>query len=167
MQPCAPPPPPRAGRRPSRARAHRRREPRTAGRRGRATRGSTSRGGLLTRSVEQHARDLRPSELRRQVAALVEQLTDGRTAQRLMHLVRVRTRAARGHTSTRGAVEAVLEPKDLDTQLARCVLVEDAMRCVGVVVVPDAGVVAADNEMGATVVAAHYGVEHGLLRAGV
>ena len=61
----------------------------------------------------------------------------------------------------------MLEAQDLDPELARCVLIEDAVRGVGVVVVAHAGVVAADYEVRASVVAADDGVEHRLLRSGV
>src|ERR1700682_2864392 len=75
----------------------------------------------------------------------------------------MRARARRCHAAAHRAVEGVLEEKDLDPELTRRVLVEDSMRGVGVVVIADAGVVAADDEVRAPVVAPHDGVEHRFL----
>src|SRR5438132_167581 len=69
--------------------------------------------------------------------------------------------------AARGAVEGVLEAKDLDAELIRRVLIEDAVGGVRVVVAAHAGVVAPDDEMGAAVVAPDDRVEDCLLRTGV
>src|SRR5207245_2712133 len=66
-----------------------------------------------------------------------------------------------------GAIEGVLEAHYLDSELAGRVIVEDAVGGVGVVVAAHAGVVAADDEMRAAIVAPHDGVEDSLLRAGI
>src|SRR5260370_18727505 len=84
--------------------------------------------------------------------AFGEQLAHGGSAQGAMNVCRVRARPGRCHASARRAVEGVLEAQDLDSQLAWCVLVEDAMGRVRVVVAADSGVVATCAEMRAAVV---------------
>src|SRR5207245_10012253 len=83
-------------------------------------------------------------------------------AQRPVQLLGMRACSGRGHATTRGAVEGVLEAKDLDPELAGFVAVENPMRGVGLVVASDAGVVSPDAEMGAAVVAPDDGVEERL-----
>jgi hypothetical protein len=51
------------------------------------------------------------------------------------------------HLPADAAVEGVLEEHRLDVELVRLELVEDQLRVVGAVVVADAGVVAADDEV--------------------
>src|SRR5260370_3164785 len=79
----------------------------------------------------------------------------------------MRAGPCRSHAAAGRAVEGVLETKDLDPQLARRVLIEDPVRRVRVVVAANTGVIAADDEMCAPVVAAHDGGEHGFLRPAV
>ena len=55
----------------------------------------------------------------------------------------------------------------MNAELRRRKALEDALRVVGAVVVPDPCVIAAHDEVSATVVLAHQRVEHGLPRAGV
>ena len=61
----------------------------------------------------------------------------------------------------------MIEEQRRDPQTRRVELIEDLLRVVGAVIVPDTGVVAADDEVGAAVVLAHDGVEDRLARAGV
>jgi len=61
----------------------------------------------------------------------------------------------------------VLEEHRLDVELVRLELVEDQLRVVGAVVVADAGVVAADDEVRAAVVLAADRVPDRLARPGV
>ena len=61
----------------------------------------------------------------------------------------------------------MLEADGLNPQLGRRKAIEDVLRVVRPVVVADAGMIAADDEMGAAVVLAHQRVEHGLARTGV
>ena len=74
---------------------------------------------------------------------------------------------AGGHAATHPAVEGVLEEQRLNTQLALVELREDVLGIVGAVVAAYARVIAADDEVGAAVVAPHQGVEDSLPRAGV
>ena len=74
---------------------------------------------------------------------------------------------ARRHRAARLAPERVLEEHRLDVELVRLELVEDQLRVVGAVVVADAGVVAADDEVRAAVVLAADRVPDRLARAGV
>src|SRR5258708_14631861 len=99
--------------------------------------------------------------------AFGEQLADGGSAQGAMNVWRVRACPGRCHASARRAVEGVLEAQDLDSQLAWCVLVEDAMGRVRVVVAADSGVVATDDEMRAAVVAPDNRAEGRLPGTGV
>jgi hypothetical protein len=64
-------------------------------------------------------------------------------------------------------VGGVVGLEDLDLERACRHLVEDGLRVEGAVVVADAGMVAADDEVGRAHVLAEVGVQHGLARAGV
>ena len=65
------------------------------------------------------------------------------------------------------APDGVVAAEDLDFECAIGDAVEDGLGVEGAVVVADAGVVAADDQMGATAVLAEDGVEHGLPGTGV
>src|SRR5437879_10740903 len=110
--------------------------------RGRETPGNTSRRRLLLRRVEQYTRNLGPREFRRQVSALFQQLAHSRAAQSPVQLFGVRTRPRGSHAAAGRAVECVLETEDLDSKLARRVLIDDPVRGIRVVVVADSGAVA-------------------------
>ena len=84
-----------------------------------------------------------------------------------MVLLAVRAGLARRHALALVAPEGVLEEERLDAELVDVELVEDLLGVVGAVVVADAGVVAADDEVGAAVVPARDRVEDRLARAGV
>ena len=71
-----------------------------------------------------------------------------------MVVAAVRTRFRRRHLAARAAEERVLEEHRLDVELVRLELVEDQLRVVGAVVVPDAGMVAADDEVRTAVILA-------------
>src|SRR5438552_1681517 len=79
----------------------------------------------------------------------------------------VRARLRRRHRTARLAPERVLEEHRLDVELVRLELVEDQLRVVGAVVVADAGMVAADDEVRAAVVLAAERVPDRLARAGI
>src|SRR5437667_136536 len=78
-----------------------------------------------------------------------------------------RRRLVRRHPATDLAPERVLELERLDPELARLELLEDLLRVVGSVPVANAGVVAPDDEVGASVVRAHECVKNCLARPGV
>ena len=73
----------------------------------------------------------------------------------------------RSHPAAERAVESMLEKEGGDLQILGCEVVEDALGIVGPVVIADAGVVPADDEVGAAVVLAHDGVEDSLPGPGV
>src|SRR5205814_9467186 len=77
------------------------------------------------------------------------------------------SRLGRRHAAAALAVERVLEADGVNADLGRRKALEDALRVVGAVVVPDPRVIATHDEVSATVVLAHQRMEHGLSRAGV
>ena len=117
--------------------------------------------------LDEHLGHLRPAELRRRDAARGEHLAHLRAGERDVLLRRVRAGLGRGHPVAALAVEGVVEEERRDRPARRVELVEDVLRVVGAVVVADAGVVAADDEVRAAVVLAHQRVEDRLARAGV
>ena len=84
-----------------------------------------------------------------------------------MVVAAVRARLRRRHRAAGLAPERVLEEHRLDPELVRLEVVEDELRVVGAVVVADARVVAADDEVRAAVVLAADRVPDRLARAGV
>ena len=117
--------------------------------------------------LDQHVGDLGPRELLRRPLAAAEHLAHGRAREEHLVLVARRRGLRRRHRLRQLAEERVLVLERLDAQLAGLELVEDVLRVVGAVVVADAGVVAADDEVRAAVVPAHERVEDRLARAGV
>src|SRR5204863_7804396 len=79
----------------------------------------------------------------------------------------VRAGLRRGHRAADLAPERVLEEHRLDPELVRLELIEDALRVVRAVVVADARVVTADDEVRAAEVLAADRVPDRLARAGV
>src|SRR4029453_9931444 len=105
------------------------------------------RGGLGAVGLDQHLGDLWPRELDRRNLAVAEQLAHLRPREEDVVVAAVRTGLRRDHRRADLAVGGVLEEHRLDVELVRLELVEDQLRVVGAVVVADAGVVAADDEM--------------------
>ena len=121
----------------------------------------------MLHAVDQHLGHLGPRELGRRHLALAQHLAHLGAAEDDVLAGVVRAGLGAGHAAAALAVERVLEEERRDAHLAGLELVEDVLRVVGAVVVADAGVVAADDEVRAAVVLAHDGVEDGLARPGV
>src|SRR5690349_7343144 len=117
--------------------------------------------------LDEHLCDLGSRELRRWQLALREQLAHLRAREEDVVVAPVRAGLRRRHLAADLAEERVLEEHRLDVELVRLELVEDQLRVVGAVVVADAGVVAADDEVRAAVVLAADRVPDRLARAGV
>ena len=98
---------------------------------------------------------------------LREQLAHLRPREEHVVVAGVRARLRRRHLAAGLAPEGVLEEHRLDAELVRLELVEDELRVVGAVVVPDTRVVAADDEVRAAVVLAADRVPDRLPRAGI
>src|SRR5207237_1113961 len=113
---------------------------------------------------DEDARHFRARELVRRLDALREELAHLRAGERDTVVGAVRAGLARSHALAALAVEAVLEEQRRDAELLRVELIEDQMRVVRPVVIPDAGVVAAHDEVRAAVVLAHNRVEDRLTR---
>ena len=122
--------------------------------------------GLLV-GLDQDLGDLGAGELRRRRLAVAEHLADLRAAEEEAILGVVRAGLVGAHALALVTPERVLELERTDAELVDVDLVEDRLGVVGAVVVADAGVVAADDEMGRAVVAADERVEDRLARTGV
>src|SRR5229473_5246021 len=79
----------------------------------------------------------------------------------------MRAGLVRSHRRASRTVESVLKSKRCDPDLGGRETLENLLSVVGAVVIADAGVVAPDDEMGASVVAPDYGVQHRLARPAV
>src|SRR5579875_3243120 len=77
------------------------------------------------------------------------------------------TGLGRGHTVTGAAEEGVVEEHGRDAQFGRVKVGEDVVSIISTVVVADTGVVAAYDEVRATIVLTHQRVEDGFAWAGV
>ena len=128
---------------------------------------AASSGSYCPVRVDQHLRDLGPRELDRRHLALAEHLAHLRPRQEHAVVRPVRARLRARHRPADVAPERVLEEHRLDVELVRRELVEDELRVVRAVVVADAGVVAADDEVRAAVVLAADRVPDRLARARV
>src|SRR3954467_6344035 len=117
--------------------------------------------------VDQDLSHLGAAELLRRLFAVTEHLAHLGPTQEDVVLLAVWAGLARGHSLALVAPEGVLEEEGLDAELVDVEVVEDLLRVVGPVVVADAGVVAAHDEVGAAVVPARDGVQDGLARARV
>src|SRR5918996_3857089 len=124
-------------------------------------------GLLLPVGGDQDLGDLGPGELRRRELAGREQLAHLRPGEEDVVIAPVRAGLGRRHLAAGPAPEGVLEEHRLDVELVRLELVEDELGVVGAVVVADAGVVSADDEVRAAVVLAADRVPDRLPRAGV
>src|SRR5688572_11571112 len=117
--------------------------------------------------VDQDLCDLGTAELLRRLLAVAEHLAHLGAAQEDVVVLAMGAGLARGHPFALVAPEGVLEEERLDAQLVDVEVLEDLLGLVGPVVVADAGVVAADDEVGAAVVPAGDRVEDRLAGAGV
>ena len=117
--------------------------------------------------VDEHRRHFRSAEFGRRRLARAQHVAHLRAAQHDVRLGPVRAGLGRCHGAARATEEGVIEEQWLDAQLARRERAEDVVRVVGAVVVADAGMVAADDEVRAAVVLADQGVEDRLARTGV
>src|SRR5436190_17597307 len=115
--------------------------------------------------VYEHFGDFGPRELDRGQLTVAEHLPHLRAGQEHVLLLVMRTRLRGRHRPARSAPERVLEEHRLDVELVRLELVEDELRVVRAVVVADAGVITADDEVGAAVVLAADRVPDRLARA--
>src|SRR3954452_5179331 len=117
--------------------------------------------------VDQDLSHLGAAEFLGRQLAVSEHLPHLGAAQEDVVLLSVRAGLARRHPLALVAPEGVLEEEWLDAELVDVDFVEDQLRVVGPVVVPDARVVAADDEVGAAVVTARDRMQDGLPRAGI
>src|SRR5215210_81361 len=117
--------------------------------------------------VDQDLSHLGAAEFLGRQLAVAEHLPHLGAAQEDVLLLSVRAGLARRHALAPVAPERVLEEQRLDAELVDVDFVEDLLRVIGPVVVADAGVVPADDEVGAAVVAACDRVQDGLPRPGV
>ena len=122
---------------------------------------------FLLVSVNQDLGDFLAGELVRGLLALAEHLAHLGPREEQMRLLRVGAGLRRAHALALVAPERVLEEQRRDAELLGVDVVEDPLRVVGAVVVTDAGVVAAHDEVGAAVVLADDRVKDSLTRAGV
>src|SRR5215831_20471743 len=119
-----------------------------------ASRASSTTAGSGAVGRDQHLGHLRPRELRRRQLARGEELPHLRPREEDVVVATMRARLRRRHLAADTAEEGVLEEHRLDVELVRRELVEDPLRVVRAVVVADARVVAADDEVRAAVVLA-------------
>ena len=119
------------------------------------------------RRVEEDLGDFRAGKLDGGSLPVLEHLPDFGSAKDEMVGAIVGARPARRHSLTGVTVEGVFERDRLDADVLRSETFKDPLGVVGAVVVADAGVVAADDQMGATVVLATQRVKDGLSGAGV
>src|SRR5512132_3665974 len=117
--------------------------------------------------VDQDLSHLGAAELLRRLFAVAEHLAHLRAAQEDVFLLSVGAGLARRHALALVAPERVLEEQGLDAELVDVDVVKDPLGIVGAVVVADAGVVAADDEVGAAVIAPRNRVQYRLPRPGV
>src|SRR5581483_5001287 len=117
--------------------------------------------------LDQHLRHLGTGELRRRQLAVRQHLAHLRAREEDVVVAAVRARLRRRHLPAYLAPEGVLEEHRLDVELVRLELVEDQLRVVRAVVAADARMVAADDEVRATVVLAADRMPDRLARAGV
>src|SRR3954453_20958996 len=117
--------------------------------------------------VDQDLSHLGAAEFLGRQLAVSEHLPHLGAAQEDVVLLSVRAGLARRHPLALVAPEGVLEEEWLDAELVDVDFVEDQLRVVGAVVVPDTSVVAPDDEVGAAVVPASDRVQDGFARTGV
>src|SRR3989338_3826797 len=125
--------------------------------------GARSVGGFL-HAFNQDAGHFLARELRRRQNPVAQHRSHFGAAQFDVRFDRVRASLVAGHAAAMLAEEDAVEEQRPNPEVRHRELPEDFLRFKGAVILADPGVVASDDEMGASVVLPHQGMEDGLAR---